>query len=256
MIVPDLVADRVRQLARRSLVTAVVTAVLAAAGIVGAGVLGYRASSAQVAEPVTVTVRSEGTHQERRGGRRSRRTVEVRHVDVTTADGRTGRVSSEDLQVGDTARVWRRTDGGAMSEDEPSGLGVGDVLLAGGTGLVGLVLLGVAIGSARRARRLRATDVASSPRVAFALDEEKLRAEPHRVQQRVWHLPLTVTTSEHRKVAAGSSHDLFLEPGEDPVDVSAGAPRQWEGRVLHAGLLSTVVALRTSPQAPWWVTDV
>lgn len=253
---PDLVADRVQQLARRSLVTAVVTTVLAAAGIVGAGAVGYRAATEQVAEQVTVTVQGEGSHRERRGGRRARRTVEVRHVEVTAADGRTGRVSSDDLQVGDTARVWRRTDGGALSEDEPSGLGLGDVLLAAGAGLTGLVLAGVAVGAVRRTRRLRRTDVESSPPVLLALDQEKLRAEPHRTQAKVWHLPLTVVRSDHGKVGVGSAHDLFLEPGKDPVDVGAGVPHHWEGRILHAGLFSTVVALRTSPQAPWWVTDV
>lgn len=253
---PDLVHERVLRLARKSLVTAVVTSVLAVAAVVGAGVVGYRTATERVAEQVAVTVQSEGTHRERRGGKRARRWVDVRHVQVRTADGRTGRVSSEDLQVGDEARVWRRTDGGAMSVDEPSGFGFGDVALIGGTGLVGLVLTGIAIGSARRSARLRRTDVESSPRVLLVLDQDKLRAEPHRTELRTWCVPLTVAASDHRKVKAGAAHDLYLEPGAAPVDVSAGIPHQWEGRVLHAGALHTVVALRTTPTAPWWVTDV
>lgn len=253
---PDPVRERVLRLARKSLVTAVVTSVLAVAAVVGAGVVGYRAATEQVAERVAVTVQGEGTHRERRGGKRARRWVDVRHVEVTTADGRSGRVNSDDLRAGDEAQVWRRTDGGAMSVDEPSGFGFGDVALIAGTGLVALVLTGIAIGSVRRTARLRGTDVESSPRVLLALDQDKLRAEPHRTQLKVWHLPLTVVGSDHRKVKAGSPHDLFLEPGTAPVDVSGGVPQQWEGRVLHAGALHTVVALRTTPTAPWWVTDI
>lgn len=247
----------VTALARRSLVVAMATTVLAVACLVAGAVVAYRAATATVAEQVTVTVESEGTHLESRGGRRSRRVARVRHVEVTTEDGESRRMNSEGLRVGDTAEVWRRDDSGALSEDEPSGLSAErNFFLVGGLLLVGLLAAPITIGSWRRVRGLRGARFEDSPALRLVTDRAKVADEPERVLDKLWNLPLRVAASDHPKLGVGSTHDLLVEPTKVPFKLSGGVPEQWEGRVLHVGALKKVVALRPTPQAPWWVTDL
>jgi len=241
-------------MARHSLVVAVVTALLAV-GCLAAGALAVVRAVQDSAERVTVTVTEEGTHRERRGGRRSRHWAQVRHVEVVAEDGTTGRLDSDDLAVGDTAEVWRRD--GELSLADPSGVGLGEAVLAGGLAVTALALGAVGIGSARRATRLRRTDVESAPRILLALDRAKLAAEPDRRQPgRVLRLPLRVVESTDPRIPVDSTEDLVVSPQTAPIDLTTVVPDRWEGRVLHRGALMKVVALRTRPDDPWWVSDL
>ncbi|TNM36567.1 hypothetical protein FHP29_20795 [Nocardioides albidus] len=254
---PPVPTSPVARIARTSLLIAVVTLLIAVGCLVVGVTLGVRTVTEDAAERVTVTVTAVGSHRERRGSRRSRHRVDVRHVEVTAADGRSGRLDSEDLEVGDTAEVWRTKDDGALSVDDPSGIDVADGVVVGALAAASLLFGTIATGSFRRAGRLRRTDVANAPRIVLALDRATLDAEPHRTREGgALNLPLRVVESDDPRTPVGRTENLTISPQVDPVDLSSGIPTTWEGRVLHRGALMRVVALRTRPDAPWWVTDL
>ncbi|KRF13753.1 hypothetical protein ASG90_12995 [Nocardioides sp. Soil797] len=240
-------------LTRTSLVVALVTSLLGLACVYAAVSFAGDATS-KTAEQVSVTVRTEGTHRESRGGRRSRHMAEVRHVNVVAEDGETGRINSDDLEVGDKADLWRADDG-QLSEDDPSSVGFGDLVVPVLLGIGGLLFAAIAVGSFRRTR-LRNADIEAAPRLLLKLDREKLESDATRMKEGYWNLPLQVVESETDRFPAGKEGDLAVHRGTSPVDLSRGIPEEWEGRLLHKGLVMKVFAVRRSPGEPWWVTDL
>ncbi|QIX27869.1 hypothetical protein ncot_15695 [Nocardioides sp. JQ2195] len=240
-------------LTRTSLVVAIVASLLALA-CAYATVTRTIDAAATSAEQVTVTVQAVGTHRETRGGRRSRHLAEVRHAQVVAEDGRPGRINSDDLQVGERAELWRDEEG-QLSADDPSGIGFGSMVLPVLLGIGALLLAAIAVGSFRRTR-LRNTDIDAAPRLRLQLDRAKLDADPSRTTEGVLNLPLRVVESSTDKFPAGREGDLVVHRGTSPVDLSQGIPDEWEGRLLHKGLVMKVFAVRRSPGEPWWVTDL
>ncbi len=240
-------------LTRTSLVVAVATSLLCLACVYAAVTRTSDAASDSVTQ-VSVTVQEVGTHRERRGGRRSRHMAEVRHVEVVAADGRTGRIDNADLEVGDKADLWRTSDG-TLSEDDPSGIGFGDLVFPF-LFMIGALLFGaIAVGSFRRTL-LKNVDIEEAPRLLLQLDREKLTSDPTRVKDGYWNLPLTVVESDTAKFPVGKEGDLAVHRGTSPVDLSAGIPDRWEGRLLHKGMVMKVFAVRLPHQDAWWVTDL
>lgn len=240
-------------LTRTSLVVAVVASLLGLACAYGA-VSRTNAATSESAAQVSVTVQEVGTHRERRGGRRSRHMAEVRHADVLAEDGTPGRINSADLEVGDEADLWRAEDG-QLSEDDPSGIGFGDLVVPVLLGLAALILGAIAVGSFRRTG-LRGVDIEGSPRLLLRLDRKKLDSDPTRMKDGYWNLPLTVVESATDRFPTGKEGDLAVHRATSPVDLSEGIPDEWEGRLLHKGLLMSVFAVRRTPDEPWWVTDL
>lgn len=108
----------------------------------------YRQASATYDE-VTVTATGEHTEKMRQGSRRSARLVDARFVDVQLPDGSTGKVRSDDIQVGSEATVYQ-AESGKLTESEPDGPGILEWLIGGVLALIG-VLVGLgAVGKLRQ----------------------------------------------------------------------------------------------------------
>jgi hypothetical protein len=249
---PTEMFPEIRRRAKKSLVAAVILTALAVSGVAtGTGLL-VGAATTPVAEQVTVTAREQGVHEEYQGGRRSKRLVDVRHVVVELPDGSTGQLDSDDIQVGETVDVWQYVEDGRLTESEPRRVGFGDVLLDGFLILAGLGLAVAAVGSLRKYRGLSRAELAGSPRIVYAIDRGATKA----INEKVWQIGLRVQESDHPRIKVGRTESLLTDKDEMPIDPAVDLPEAFEGKVLYRGRAFTVVALRSGPEQPWWITEV
>jgi hypothetical protein len=251
------IGELLQRQAKRSLVFAVVYGLLGLALVGAAAVTTAVDLATPNADRVTVTATGEGTHRERRGGRRAKRSVTVRHVDVTLPDGSTGQVTSDDIAVGGTAQVWQHRHDGALTANEPWRIRQRTLFLAPSLALVGLMFLMSAWTRWRRHRTLPRVVIETSPRVDFFVRNAGARPASLDREGHGW------ASAEVAVVA--SAHAKFRTDGEDGptrgslqidsrtawVDPRAGLPPYLEGRILQRGLLVSMVAYRATPGQPW-----
>ena len=99
-------------------------------------------------DKVSVTDTDEFESSSMTGSRKTKRIEKVRMVRVTLADGSTGQVQSDNLQVGSEAEVYR-AENGKLTETEPEGPGFIEWAVAIGLLLFGLVLAVVGVALAK-----------------------------------------------------------------------------------------------------------